>query len=107
MHKQPCSAMETEIHVANFQSTPHPGVRRAAGVLRQMRRVDADAVAAEGKTRSCARNMVRMRVLRMPRTEAKVCCQGDLTHDSTSADKYTTPATMREKGAFRPVSGRN
>lgn len=36
-----------------------------------MRAVDTDEVAAEGGTRSCGRNMVRVRILRMPRIEVE------------------------------------
>ena len=36
-----------------------------------MRGLDADEVAAEGRTRSLGRNMVRVRILRMPRTEVE------------------------------------
>ena len=75
MQKQPCPTVETKKHAVASQGAPHPGIWWTAGVLCQMRGLDADAVATQGGARSCSRNMVRVRILRMSRTEAEVCYQ--------------------------------
>ena len=74
-----------------------------------MQAVDTDAVAAEGETRSLGRNMVRVRELRMPRTEAEVhhkavkpqiCATGKCGYEVERGRKARQIAPKSRKSAF-------
>lgn len=67
-----------------------------------MRGVDPDEVAAQGGTRSCGRNMVRVRILRMPRIEVEIHRKAVKPLNSRDVLSRACVRTMPKAPANRP-----